>query len=324
MGDSMLHQASPQLLLAAAQRVGFGGLDGGTHVVFPAPWHVMVAFVEQSITPTAVVAGRLRVTVDHSRAAEMHLFASQWNARRITPTLVVTFDDTGVGLSMRSTLPVGCGISTAQADDFMHTALVTADAAVTDAAGFFPEIASPPEQSARIKNDTALLGEKPPSIAGIATGGHPPPVGGRDTNPGGLPHPVDLPRIGAALSRRQISWTVSGGTGRELIMYRLKALSAAVYLDRGPVVVFATSWRLGGDPNRDFLRVAMCCNTVNEHRLSTRTSVRAGRSHLGVGMEYMVPAAAGLTDGQLDMSLEAANLALVSATGRLRHELTGR
>ena len=70
------------------------------------------------------------------------------------------------------------------------------------------------------------------------------------------------------------------------------------FIDNGPTFLVKGHWDPDMDPERDFIKLFMMCNQWNERSLTTKAFCHRDTQGLQVRVEFAVPTAEGLTDGQ--------------------------
>lgn len=95
------------------------------------------------------------------------------------------------------------------------------------------------------------------------------------------------------------------------------------FIDNGPTFLVKGHWDPDMDPDRDFIKLFMMCNQWNERSLTTKAFCHKDTQGLQVRVEFAVPTAEGLTDGQLRHNIALSIHHILQAVDSLSIEATG-
>lgn len=140
-----------------------------------------------------------------------------------------------------------------------------------------------------------------------------------DTHPE-YPREVTLDRVRDHLA--DIGVVKTSGEDDFLVAW-INEVFIGFFIDNGPTFLVKGHWDPDMDPDRDFIKLFMMCNQWNERSLTTKAFCHKDSQGLQVRVEFAVPTAEGLTDGQLRHNIALSIHHILQAVDSLSIEATG-
>lgn len=134
------------------------------------------------------------------------------------------------------------------------------------------------------------------------------------------PHEVTLERVRDHLM--DIGVVKTSGEDDFLVAW-INEVFLGFFIDNGPTFLVKGHWDPDMDPERDFIKLFMMCNQWNERSLTTKAFCHRDTQGLQVRVEFAVPTAEGLTDGQLRHNIALSIHHILQAVDSLSTEATG-
>ncbi|MEZ2120975.1 MULTISPECIES: YbjN domain-containing protein [unclassified Corynebacterium] len=333
-------------VIAAVRACDYRFRTGDGRLLLPWADHRVLLYIGRVEARVLIAEGELRRTLDLSDINAVARTINSWNAERINPTALLHITDDGaVSIRFRISLPIDAGATDEQLRTFIRTAMQVIELAVDRLLTEFPQIkatgdepTSPsaqdsgalhgtlpfqtgPGTSAEEKRESPVQEpEYPEEDHDISDG-----INGNATGGNGLPDPesptpVDLPRLESTLNELGIHGM---HRGESWLATTVNRVLVGLHLDNGPSLILRGLWDPGLDPDRDFMRLFLCCNTWNEKSALTKAYCHTDDDGLQVRVEMSVPTAAGLTSAQLRHTLSLGLRRVLFAVGSISEDVTG-
>ncbi|MCK7676873.1 YbjN domain-containing protein [Corynebacterium sp. CCM 9186] len=332
----------------AVTACGYRFLSGSQRLLLPWKTHRVLVYIGRVDAPLLIVEGELRGTLDLSDINALAHTITAWNAERINPTVMLKITDDGaVSVRFRAALPIGAGATAEQLHTFIRSAMqameLAADLFLTEFPQLKPaETTTPPGDALdrdalhgplrlqKTPEDSTHDGDEgtptvtepddPDEERDISDGVNSNADGDIDLPDADPPSPVDLARLESTLKDLGIHGMHRGETW---LATTVNSVLIGLHLDNGPSLILRGLWDPNLDPERDFMRVFLCCNTWNEKSALTKAYCHTDDDGLQVRVEMSVPTAAGLTSTQLRHTLSLGLRRVLIAVGSISEDVTG-
>ncbi|MBI9000813.1 YbjN domain-containing protein [Corynebacterium sp. CCM 9185] len=333
---------------AAVGACDYRFLHGSERLLLPWETHRVFVYIGRIDAPVLIAEGELRRTLDLSDINALAHSITDWNMKRINPTVMLSITDDGeVSVRFRTSLPIGAGATDEQLRTFIRTAMQSTELAVdhmltefahlkpveqtpsprdaldTDALHGELRFRSAPEGSTHHgKEGTATMSEQEDrdDDRDISDGVNSDAGGDPDLPSPDSPVPVDLARLESTLSDLGIRGMHRGASW---LATKVNSILIGFHLDNGPSLILRGMWDPNLDPDRDFMRIFLCCNTWNEKSALTKAYCHTDDDGLQVRVEMSIPTAAGLTSTQLRHTLSLGLRRILLAIGSISEDVTG-
>ncbi|MCK7636687.1 YbjN domain-containing protein [Corynebacterium sp. P7202] len=355
MGDHSGGQSGPSRVdmddvAAAVTACGYRFLRGPGRLLLPWEAHRVLIHVGRADARVLIAETELRRTLDLSEINALARTITAWNAGRINPTALLSVTDSGeVSVRFRVSLPVDAGATEEQLRSFIRSAMQATELAVDHMLNEFPGLRTGggTEPAEDVLDVEALHRPFPSRTAGdgpddghegaeiMAEPDEPgEPAEDRDisdgvnSNAGGdidlpdpdSPTPVDLARLESTLEDLGIHGM---HRGESWLATTVNRVLIGLHLDNGPSLILRGLWDPDLDPEQDFMRLFLCCNTWNERSALTKAYCHTDDDGLQVRVEMSVPTVAGLTPTQLRHTVSLGLRRVLLAVGSISEDVTG-
>ncbi|MCK7641750.1 YbjN domain-containing protein [Corynebacterium sp. P6145] len=333
---------------AAVSACDYRFLSGTRRLLLPWETHRVLVYIGRIDAPVLIAEGQLRGTLDLSDINTLAHAITTWNAERINPTAMLEITDDGaVSVHFRTALPIGAGATGEQLRTFIRSAMQATELAADRVLTEFPQL-KPTESTEghgdgldadalhgplRLQTDpedsnhdpdegtpTVTEPDDPDEDRDISDGVNSNANGDTGVPDPDPPSPVDLARLEATLKDLGIHGM---HRGENWLATTVNSVLIGLHLDNGPSLILRGLWDPNLDPERDFMRIFLCCNTWNEKSALTKAYCHTDDDGLQVRVEMSVPTAAGLTPTQLRHTLSLGLRRVLIAVGSISEDVTG-